>query len=356
MKKILALTRYGSIGPSSRYRFYQYFPFFEKNNMQIIETPFFGDDYTKTILSNNEKKFRSNSLFSFFNRIEKLLNAKNIDAFWIEKELLPWLPSKIENLFLNVKIPIITDYDDAIFHRYDEHTSFFIRFFLSQKIEKIMQKSTLVIAGNKYIADYAKSSGVKKIEIIPTSINTNKIIKSAKSNSELFRIGWIGSASTSKHINEVSDVLKFICKDDKILFKAIGANKKYLYDIPVEILPWIEKKEVEEISNFDVGIMPLPNSSWEKGKCGLKLIQYMSCGLPVIASPIGMNKEIIDHGKNGFLAKNFDEWVKYLLKLKNNPELRYKMGQEGLRKVRLNYSIDNNSSRLINIFKQVLSI
>ena len=74
-----------------------------------------------------------------------------------------------------------------------------------------------------------------------------------------------------------SDVLKFICKDDKISFIAIGANKKYLNDIPIEILPWIEKKEVEEISNFDVGIMPLPNSSWEKGKCGLKLIQYMSC-------------------------------------------------------------------------------
>jgi len=355
MKNILALTRYGSIGPSSRYRFYQYIPYLEKNGFKILVTPFFNDLYTKSILSNNENKLKKNLLVSYFKRIRKLCILQNIDALWIEKELLPWTPSFIENLFLNIKVPIITDYDDAVFHRYDKHSNFLTRYLLSNKIKRVMNKSTLVIAGNKYIANYAKLSGVKKVEIIPTSIEIqNKNIK-RKTQTKSFTIGWIGSASTSKHINEISDVLIKICLENKVIFKAIGANKNFLNNFPVKIVSWKEKNEIEEISNFDVGIMPLPDSPWERGKCGLKLIQYMSCGIPVIASPVGINKEIVEHGKNGFLAKNIDEWLMFLRKLKNEPNLRSKMGQEGLKKVNEKYSITTHSKSLVKIFNSLLN-
>ena len=353
MKKILALTRYGKIGPSSRYRFYQYFPYLEKNGFQIDVHPFFKDTYTQKILLKSKNIFSINPFFSYWNRVIKSFSFKQYDLIWIEKELFPWIPSPIENLFLKTNIPIIIDFDDAVYHRYDQHSNFIIRKFLSNKIRSILKSSSLIIAGNEYIASYARKSNVKNVEIIPTTINTEKsVIKINYLNKNKFIVGWIGSSSTSSHINEISEVIINLCKENDALFAAVGVDKKKLNNFPVKIIKWKEDEELKEISKFDVGIMPLPNNPWEKGKCGLKLLQYMAAGLPVVASPVGINNEIVLHGKNGFLARNENDWIKYLNQLKTNPMLRKKMGQESLNIVKKKYSLSYHSKKLIKILNR----
>ena len=354
MKKILVLTRYSRIGPSSRYRFYQYFPYLEKNGFEIYVYPFFKDNYTKKILLKNKNIFSINHFFSYWRRFIKLFIVKKYDLIWIEKELFPWIPSKIENFFLKLNIPIVIDFDDAVYHRYDQHSNFIIRKFLSNKIKSILKNSSFVIAGNQYIANYASKSNVKNVEIIPSTINTDKsIIKISNSNKDNFIIGWIGSSSTSSHINEIRQALINLCRENGTSFNAIGVDKKKLNSLPVKIIKWSEDNELEEISKFDVGIMPLPNNPWERGKCGLKLLQYMAAGLPVVASPVGINNEIVNHGKNGFLAHSESDWIKYLKRLKNNPALRKKMGEESLNIVKKNYSLDFHSNKLIKIFNML---
>ena len=142
-------------------------------------------------------------------------------------------------------------------------------------------------------------------------------------------------------------------KNNDVQFSAIGALEKDVIEIPGQLIPWQGETEVHELNCFDVGIMPLPETSWEKGKCGFKLIQYMACGLPVIASPVGVNKEIVEHGVNGFLAGDTKEWIQYLEELKKNPGLCCKMGSAGRKKVESNYSLQKIAPRLVKLMKGV---
>jgi glycosyltransferase involved in cell wall biosynthesis len=147
--------------------------------------------------------------------------------------------------------------------------------------------------------------------------------------------------------------LNQLCKKSDVQFSAIGALGKDLVEIPGQLISWSEETEVEELNRFDVGIMPLPDTPWERGKCGFKLIQYMACGLPVIASPVGVNKEIVEHGVNGFFARDTEEWIRYLETLKENSDLCNKMGTAGRNKVESEYSLHKMAPRLVNLMKRV---
>jgi glycosyltransferase involved in cell wall biosynthesis len=171
-------------------------------------------------------------------------------------------------------------------------------------------------------------------------------------NSSFFKITWVGSPSTSRHINIASKALKIYCNQGNVEFRAIGARQKDLYEIPGKYIPWNEKSETEELKSCEVGIMPLPNTPWEKGKCGFKLIQYMAAGLPVIASPVGANSAIVEHGVNGFLAHDTQEWIKYFKILHNDPDLRQRMGKAGREKVKKKYSLEIAAPKLISILKK----
>lgn len=350
MQHLLMLTRYGKLGASSRLRYYQYIPWLEKNGIQVTVSSLFSDQYVSNLQSGGKNIY--SVLRGYFSRLKMGPTPPKYDLLWIEKECFPYLPAWFEKTIFLKNIPYILDYDDAVFHNYDQHPNFLVRYLLANKHPDLIRSSALVIAGNSYLAEFARSAGSDNVEVIPTVIDINKYhyISSVKEK-HLPCIGWIGQRSTAEYLHMLSPLLNQLSVQDKSRCLAIGINTREL-QIPMESVPWSEETEVDLINKLDIGIMPLDDSPFSRGKCGYKLIQYMACGLPVVASPVGVNCQLVEHGVNGFLATTLSEWEDALEKLLSNPDLRFKMGQAGRQKVEREYCIQVTAPKLLELLRR----
>ena len=346
--KILVLTKYGSLGGSSRYRFYQYLPYLKSQDFEIAVAPLLDNQYVTGINKGN-RNF-SHVLLSYFHRLMRLIRDRDYDLLWIEKELLPYVPEWLERILIG-NIPYAVDYDDAQFHIYDYYGSKLTKILLAQKIDRVMAHAQLVIAGNKYIATRAAKAGAQRIEIIPTVIDLDRYSIKTTLRSRNFNIGWIGSPGTSIYLKSIQSVFENLHQHHNCNLTLVGAGRFTLGDLDLTIKDWREQSEVEDIKSFDVGIMPLDSTPWEEGKCGIKLIQYMACALPVVGTPIGVNQEIIDHGVNGFQANSLAEWTEYLSKLANNSRLCIQMGAEGRAMVEAKYCLQVTAPKLAQLLR-----
>lgn len=353
--KVLLLSRYGPLGASSRVRSYQYLPYLKAHNIDVTVSPLLGDDYLRKLYSGRVNHL-TERIGPYFQRAIELLKSRQFDLLWIEKELFPWLPSWCEMLIARLGIPYIVDYDDAIFHRYDTHSNIFVRKLLGNKIDAVMRNAVAVTAGNEYLMARAEKAGARRVEYLPTVIDLERYSVKDNTENSVFTIGWIGSPATVKYLEMICPVLSEWDKKNKVRLVIIGADSFKLEGITVEHHPWSQDSEVSEIQKFDVGIMPLPDNLWEKGKCGYKLIQYMACGKSVIASSVGVNSEIIGHGVNGFLANSKKEWIDALEFLYANSDKRSEMGKSGRNKVEKEYCIQVTASRLLAILESSIMI
>jgi glycosyltransferase involved in cell wall biosynthesis len=236
---------------------------------------------------------------AYFQRVLVLLSKKEFDVIWIEKESLPWLPAWFERHLLRGKRYVL-DFDDAIFHNYDLHRSGWVRLLLGRRIDRLMADASLVIAGNRYLADRAIASGAVRVEILPTVVDlTRYASKAAYSIHTGPRIVWIGSPSSLQYLKALAGPLAALAKQRTYTLRVIGDAAFTIPGVDVESLVWSVETEASAIAECDIGIMPLLDSPWEQGKCAYKLIQYMACGLPAVAAPIGANREVLVHGETG---------------------------------------------------------
>jgi glycosyltransferase involved in cell wall biosynthesis len=348
--KVLILTKYGPLGGSSRYRFYQYLPFLKSQGFDLTVAPLLDNTYVANINKGN-RNF-TNVLFSYFQRLGRLISDRNYDLLWVEKEIMPFFPSWFEKILIG-NTPYAVDYDDAQFHVYDYYGSKLTRTLLSQKIDKVMANSKLVIAGNQYISDRAHLAGAKKVEIMPTVIDLDRYSPKSigRGSNAAFNIGWIGSPGTSIYLKTIQSAFQALNQKYSSTFTFVGAGNLKLDNLDLNIKKWQESTEVEDIQSFDVGIMPLNNTPWEQGKCGIKLIQYMACALPVVGTPIGVNQEIVQHGVNGFQANDLDEWIDYLSKLATDPHLCEVMGAKGREMVESKYCLQVTAPRMAQLLR-----
>ena len=362
--KILYLTKYTRLAGSSRMRSYQYFPYLEKAGIQVTVKPFFDDAYLKDFYAG--KKNVGVVLKSYFKRLWVLFSVFRYDRVVIEKEIFPFLPAWAEWMLKLLGIQYIVDYDDAIFHHYDQSANPLIKNFLGKKIAKVMRFSGTVVAGNQYLADYAARSGAKNIEIIPTVIDLERYPpknndiqlppfrvgeRSASENNQKFVVGWIGTKTTfEKHLLPCKDWIKALqIQDPNIRFHIVGITEDMDLGKNVQYIRWTEETEVAEILKMDIGLMPLQDSKWEKGKCAYKLIQYAACGIPGVASDVGMNREVCVDGKNGYLVYSDTDWIQRISELKEHREKRQLFGNNARRLVEEKYCIQVTAEKWIQI-------
>ncbi|OBA00460.1 glycosyltransferase family 4 protein [Halomonas sp. G11] len=346
--KVLLLSRYGVLGASSRVRFLQYLPYFYSQGLEITIKPLLSDTYLQN-LYNGGSRWRE-VLKGYTTRIFALLSARRFDVIIIEKELFPFMPAIAERFLRLIGVSYIVDYDDALFHRYDCHSNPWIRRLLGKKIDSVMRQASCVIAGNNYLAERARRVGARRVEIIPTVVDAERYHPKQKSGIKMPIIGWIGTPQTSRYLQPLLPVLESIKSEVPLRFVAIGANPEDFEGTLVETWPWSEDTEVESLQQFDVGVMPLMDSPWERGKCGYKLIQYMACGVPVVASPVGVNVEIVKPGENGLLASSIEEWGHALRQLlQEEPSMRKQMGAAGHALVKDRYSLQAQAPKLLKI-------
>lgn len=347
--RLLFFPKYTEKGASSRYRTYQYLQYFNEYEIEVF--PFFDNRYRPS------QSFKSIQgvfyvVFCYFRRSLNMLRIKRSDLVFLEKEFMPYLP--FNTFFFKLfKINYIVDYDDAIFHNYDLHQNRIIRFLLKDKVSKVIKFSKTGITGSPYLTEYAKKYNENVVEI-PTSINLNKYKTNNNPISSKFIIGWIGSKATSYNLLSLIPVFESLkAKDINFEIRCIGFDRQLesqFKNLPLCIVNWSSETEVEEISKFSVGIMPLENTSFNKGKCAFKLIQYMACSIPTISTPLSANIKVNRHNFNLF-ANSKDEWVNAFSELNKNPKRFKEIGQVNRTIVENHYSIQCN----INIYKNIFN-
>ena len=352
--KVLFLTKYARNGASSRYRTFQYLPWFEEAGIHCQVMPLFDEAYLIHRYQSG-RGHASDVLRAFLRRLGALATARRFDLVVVEYELLPYFPALPERWLGLLGVPYVVDYDDALFHQYDQHKSGWVRRLLGRKIARVMRGAKLVTAGNAYLADYARSAGAARVEFIPTVIDLDRYPRASATRppDAPLTIGWIGSPSTAKYLQAIAPALTEVCAGVKVQVRLIGSGPIELPGVPMEVLPWDEATEVSNMQQFDVGIMPLPDEPWALGKCGFKLIQYMACSLPVVASPVGVNREIVEPGVNGYLAATPADWTQSLTALLKDADLRRRMGQAGRKKVELEYSLQVTGQKLARLIESI---
>ncbi len=347
--RVLVLTRYERLGPSSRVRFYQYFPYLKSKGMEIVSAPFFNNDYVLNLYTGRKSSSKA-ILLAYLRRLYTLTYKGSFDLLWIEKELLPWFPSILEALFRARDIPYVVDYDDAVFHRYDKHSLALIRALLGNKIDDVMRHAELVVVGNEYLAERARRAGAFKVELLPSVVDVSRYELKQHKKSPIFSIGWIGSPLNARYLGLIRDVVNELNHESDIRMVLVGAGMNQPFaEVSTEVLPWSEEIELLLSQKIDVGIMPLMDEPFERGKCGYKLVQYMASGLPIVASPVGINRQIVEPQVNGYLAGSVEDWLIALRSLRDNVEERTGMGWAGHQKAKKLYNLEVTAPKLFNL-------
>ena len=352
MIRVLALTRYGPLAASTRQRFLQYAPVFRQAGIELDASPLMGDEHMRRLVRGQGASLPATAV-AYARRLGALLGAGRYDVLWLHCESFPFLPGSLELLARWPGKPIVYDYDDAIFHIYDAAKTPLVRRLLGTKLQPLLSRVSACTCGNDYLASYARRFCPRTL-VVPTVVDTDRYAVRPRNGRNPLTIGWIGSPSTWSQVRFLLPLLSKLCADGAMRFRVVGAGHAAHRDVfaGMELVDWSEDREIADIQAMDIGIMPLLDGPFIRGKSGYKLIQYMACGLPTIASPIGVNREIVEEGVTGFLAADLGEWEAALHRLEDRA-LRLRLGAAGRARAVERYSLASQAPRLIELFRSL---
>jgi glycosyltransferase involved in cell wall biosynthesis len=341
--RVLFIVPYPTEGPSNRFRVEQYLPYLKERRIIYSVRPFYSSSIYRILYKKgNYLKKAFSILFFIFRRIYDVFSSKNYDVIFIHREAYPFSGYFIEWLFKLTGKKLIYDFDDSLFIK------------KPKKIKKTIGMSDYVICGNGFLRNYAVKYN-KNVFVLPTCIDTqNYKPRQDKQDKDKVILGWIGTTFTAIYLNILKDIYKFlVSKYKNIEFRIIGGNFPNS-NLPLVVKEWSLKTEISELQEFDIGIMPLFDDDWAKGKCAFKIIQYMAVGIPTVASGVGVNVEIVEDGKDGFLVNTQEDWINKLSLLIENKELRKNMGGLARKKIERLYSVEVYKQKYIEILEKVL--
>jgi glycosyltransferase involved in cell wall biosynthesis len=342
--------------PGQRYRLEQWEPLLNRNGVEIEYAPFETEELRSVLYSAGNFGAKLAAVAKGVSkRAEEIRNLEGFDLVYVFREAALLGPAWFEYKIARKGKPMVFDFDDAVFVPYRSPSNGYLSYLkFPGKTASICRRSAHVMAGNQFLADYALKFN-DKVTIIPTTIDTEKYLVREKAEKDVLTIGWSGSHSTAQHLDTARSVLQKLAKSEKFKLRVIGLPKYELDGVDVEAMPWRSETEVEDLSAIDIGIMPLPDDKWSKGKCGLKALQYMALGIPTICSPVGVNSKIISDGENGFIADGEVEWTDKLTLLLHSPELRRELGIRGRKTVEEEYSAKAQAPRVLEVFESAIN-
>jgi glycosyltransferase involved in cell wall biosynthesis len=354
-KEILFIAQYPeNISPGQRFRFELYKDLLAQNNFRIHSHPFL-DEHNFAINYKPGKIFSKIKVVikGFWKRITLLRQVRKFDYIFIYREAAPvgfpifeWIYTKW------LKKKVIYDFDDAIWMPYEvTESSFFTKFFKNKgKVKKICSWAHIISCGNEYLCNYAKQFN-QNVIYNPTCVDTeNRYNLIANHDVQKITIGWTGSFSTLNYFENLSPVLKKLQEKYEFDIKIICNRKPDINLKNVKYIAWTAENELIELATCQIGLMPLTDEEWSKGKCGFKLIQYLALGIPAVSSSVGVNSSIIEDGSNGFLCNSEEEWYYALEKMITDAPLRKKMAIEGRKKIVTHFSLLSNKNNFLSIF------
>lgn len=354
MISCLVLSRYGLLGASSRVRLGQYFGALAREGVVCTLSPLLSDAYLPLRYHDDPRRY-AYALTGYIRRIGALLQAREYDVVWVEGELFPRLPAVFEGLLAISGTPYVVDYDDALFHKYDHWSKGTLGWLYCEKFRRLLSRSSGVTAGNAYLDALSLQNGAPAVTRVPSVVDIERYVPeySGRPGDHPLTVGWIGSPHTTKHLRLVEPALQRLARELPLVLMTVGARQLDGYGVPVKQHPWSLESEVRLINEMDIGIMPLTDEPWERGKCGYKLIQYMALAKPVVASPVGVNSEIISHGINGYLANDDQSWFQTLRELATSRDIRIAMGAAGRTRVVEQYSVQAQAPTVARVLRAV---
>lgn len=354
MKKLLIFPKYNAMGPSSRYRIYNYLQLYEKAGVDFEVYPLLEDWYLKNLWSKKSKAAIYYKIIkAYLKRLFRILAVKKNSIVYIGAELFPYLPFGIERYLKLRNIPYIVEFDDAIFHHYDRTSNFLVKKLLGRKTEKVIKNASAVIGGCQYLCDYARQWNSNVIEI-PTSIDKRKYLIN-REDSHPPVIGWIGSPATARYLDLIVNPLLKLSKEFSFSVHLIGCDASITQkfkSIPHKIIQWTDATEVQELSKFSIGIMPLEDTPFARGKCAFKLVQYMAMGIPTVSTPLQSNINI-SKGNNNLFASNEEEWYESIKEILSNSVYYNEVGIKNREIAYKHYTIQNNWIKYIELFQSL---
>ena len=356
-RRILALSPIPEEGAGCRFRVSQFAPHLSRAGFDLTIHPLFDTAFFRLVYKPGHYLRKTMALVTrTLDRIATVRAGREFDAVLIYREAYPIGPPLIERLLARRGLPIVYDFDDAVFLPNTSEANQAIGSLKNPgKVAEILRLSTHVMAGNSYLADYARSHA-REVTIVPTCVDTNvwRPRSSPRPSGAPLVVGWIGTPTTTQYLLELKPVFADVARTHDFVLRVSGSMGPV--DIPgvrVENVPWTLAGEVELFNTCDIGVYPLPDDEWTRGKCGFKAIQFMACGVPVIASPVGVNREIVTHRADGLLATNQAEWAAGLRELLDDSQLRARLGAAGRQTIERRYSLEANAPTLVSVFQQV---
>jgi glycosyltransferase involved in cell wall biosynthesis len=348
--RVLLLAKYSRRHPSSRVRFHTYLSHLARLGIDVTVAPLLPESYTVDLFEGRTMSKASVSL-AYLRRAITLLSARTYDVVWLEGELWPRSPAWGEALLEAVRCPYVADYDDAIFHRYDLSPNPVVRLLLHKKIDNVMRHAKAVVVANQYLKERALAAGASVIHTVPSVVDLDRYTPTPATGEVQAVIGWIGSPISAGSLESITPVLNRVKQATGARLRIVGAGPQLNQELDADVRDWSEESEVAEIQSFTVGIMPLVDNPITRGKSGYKLIQYMACSVPVVASPIGENNTIIENCVDGLLASSGEEWHAALIELLQKYDLRERLGAAGRAKVERSYSVQATAPRVASILR-----
>jgi len=344
--------------PSQRFRIEQWKPYLEKEGIEIDFFSFADKDLLKQLKQpgNNISKFFG-MLKAFLRSTRNVLKSKDYDVVYIHRAICIAGPAFLERLLSFLKRPIVFDFDDSIWLL---HTAAENRFFgwlkFPGKTKTICRLSSHIVVGNSFLADYARQFN-PNVTIVPTSVDTERFKTTLqKPLSEKVVIGWTGSSTSQTYLEMFDNVLRELVKRRRVEIRVHSDREPDLHGVPYVWRSWSAETEVEELSQFDIGIMPMPDDKWARGKCAMKALLYMAMDTPAICTAVGANREVIQHGENGMLAMTESEWLNCFEVLIDDAELRVKLGKAGRKTIVEHYSAKACAAKFAEVIRKVAQV